>query len=81
MAAFFTSLLPQFVPLGTANFEGLAALGLVFSLMTLLWLAAYALAVARVSTWLRRPTIRRTLEGVSGAALVGLGLKLAAEQR
>jgi len=81
MAAFFTSLLPQFVPLGTANFEGLAALGLVFSLVTLLWLAAYALAVARVGTWLRRPTIRRTLEGVTGAALVGLGLKLAAEQR
>jgi threonine/homoserine/homoserine lactone efflux protein len=49
--------------------------------MTLLWLAAYALAVARVGTWLRRPTIRRTLEGVTGAALIGLGLKLAAEQR
>ena len=79
MAAFFTSLLPQFA--GAANFEGLAALGLVFSLMTLLWLAAYALAVARVGNWLRRPTIRRTLEGITGAALVGLGLKLATEER
>ena len=81
MAAFFTSLLPQFAPPGAANFEGLAALGLVFSLMTLLWLAAYALAVARVGNWLRRPTIRRTLEGITGAALIGLGLKLATEER
>jgi len=79
MAAFFTSLLPQFA--GAANFEGLAALGLVFSLMTLLWLAAYALAIARVGNWLRRPTIRRTLEAITGAALVGLGLKLATEER
>ena len=79
MAAFFTSLLPQFA--GAANFEGLAALGLVFSLMTLLWLSAYALAIARVGNWLRRPTIRRTLEAITGAALVGLGLKLATEER
>jgi threonine/homoserine/homoserine lactone efflux protein len=81
MAAFFTSLLPQFAPLGTANFAGLAALGLVFSLMTLLWLAGYALAIARVGNWLRRPVIRRALEGITGAALIGLGLKLATEER
>ncbi len=49
--------------------------------MTLLWLAAYALAVARVGNWLRRPTIRRTLEAITGAALIGLGLKLATEER
>ena len=81
MAAFFTSLLPQFAPSGTANFEGLFALGLVFSLMTLLWLAAYALAIARVGSWLRRRTFRRMLDGLTGAALIGLGLKLATEER
>jgi hypothetical protein len=30
---------------------------------------------------LRGPRIRRTLEGVTGATLIGLGLKLASEER
>jgi threonine/homoserine/homoserine lactone efflux protein len=81
MAAFFTSLLPQFVPAGEASVAGLAALGLLFSLMTLLWLSGYALAIARIGNVLRRPAIRRTLEGITGAALIVLGLRLASEQR
>jgi threonine/homoserine/homoserine lactone efflux protein len=81
MAAFFTSLLPQFVPAGDTSVTSLAALGLLFSLMTLLWLTGYALTIARVGNVLRRPAIRRTLEGVTGAALIGLGLKLAAQGR
>lgn len=79
MAAFFTSLLPQFVPPDTASFAGLILLGLLFSLLTLFWLVFYTLAIARVGKVLRRPAIRRALEGVTGAALIGLGLKLAAE--
>src|SRR5216683_3346812 len=81
MAAFFTSLLPQFAPSGDASFAGLAALGLLFSLMTLLWLMGYALAIARVGNVLRRPAIRRALEGLTSATLIGLGLKLATEER
>jgi threonine/homoserine/homoserine lactone efflux protein len=80
MAAFFTSLLPQFAPSGEASFASLAALGLLFSLMTLVWLGVYALAIARVGHWLRRPAIRRTIEAITGAALVGLGLRLASEK-
>ena len=81
MAAFFTSLLPQFVPPDTASFLGLILLGLLFSLLTLFWLVSYTLAIARVGKVLRRPAIRRALEGITGAALVGLGLKLATENR
>jgi len=81
MAAFFTSLLPQFVPPNTASFAGLILLGLLFSLLTLFWLVFYTLAIARVGNVLRRPAIRRALEGITGAALIGLGLKLATEDR
>jgi threonine/homoserine/homoserine lactone efflux protein len=81
IAAFFSSMLPQFAPAGAADFWGLAALGLLFSLMTLLWLTGYALATARMGDALRRPRIRRTLEGITGVALIGLGLKLASEER
>ncbi|MFE0755242.1 LysE family translocator [Inquilinus sp. NPDC058860] len=81
MAVFFASLLPQFVPAGQPAFTAFLALGLVFSLMTFTWLAAYAVAVAKAGDVLRRPRIRRAIEGVTGALLVGLGLRIAAEQR
>lgn len=81
MAAFFTSLLPQFAPAGDASFAALALLGLLFSLMTLSWLAGYALAIARAGTLFERPSVRRVLDGVTGAVLIGLGLRIAAEDR
>jgi threonine/homoserine/homoserine lactone efflux protein len=79
MAVFFTSLLPQFAPGG--SFAALLALGLIFCSMTLAWLTAYALAVARAGDVLRRAGIRRWLDGVTGAVLVALGLRLASESR
>ena len=81
MAAFFTSLLPQFAPRGDASFAALALLGLVFSLMTLSWLAGYALAIAKAGILFERPAVRRTLDGIAGALLIGLGLRLAVEDR
>src|SRR5271169_512085 len=54
MAAFFTSLLPQFAPDGADALWVLMPLGLAFSGMTLAWLTGYALAVARVGDFLRR---------------------------
>jgi threonine/homoserine/homoserine lactone efflux protein len=81
IAAFFTSLLPQFVPAGEASFWAFAWLGLVFCLLTLTWLAAYSWVVARAGDFLRRPRIRRTLEAVMGTILIALGLRLATEQR
>jgi threonine/homoserine/homoserine lactone efflux protein len=81
MAVFFTSLLPQFVPGEGASFAGLLVLGLAFCAMTLVWLAGYAAAVARAGDFLRRSEIRRTLDGLMGAVLVALGIRLATEHR
>jgi threonine/homoserine/homoserine lactone efflux protein len=76
MAVFFTSLLPQF----GSSFASLAAFGLLFCALTLLWLSAYAVVVARAGDFLRRARIRRWIEGITGAVLVTLGLRLAAER-
>lgn len=73
MAVFFTSLLPQF---GDA-FATLLGLGLLFSLLTFCWLAAYSVAVERARQ-LHRERVRRTLNAVTGIVLVVLGLQLAA---
>jgi threonine/homoserine/homoserine lactone efflux protein len=76
MLAFFTSLLPQFA----ASVAGLLALGLVFCSLTLVWLTAYAFAVARAGELVRRSAVRRALEAVTGTVLIGLGLRLATER-
>jgi len=81
MAVFFTSLLPQFAPGNGASFSALLLLGVVFCSMTLAWLTGYAIAVAKAGDFLRRPMVRRTVEGVMGTALVALGLRLATEHR
>jgi threonine/homoserine/homoserine lactone efflux protein len=66
MAVFFTSLLPQFTPAGRAAFPALLALGLLFCVMTLAWLAAYAVVVERAGDVLRRLGVRRVIEAVTG---------------
>jgi threonine/homoserine/homoserine lactone efflux protein len=78
MAIFFTSLLPQF---GGTSFAALFALGLVFCTMTLVWLSAYGLVVAKAGDVLRRARVRRTIDTVTGTVLVAFGLRLAAESR
>jgi threonine/homoserine/homoserine lactone efflux protein len=76
MAVFFTSLLPQF---GT-TFWTMLPLGLCFAAITLGWLTAYAIAVAKAANVLRRPVVRRVLDAVTGTVLVAFGLRLAAER-
>ena len=80
MAAFFPSLLPQFVPAGEAAFTPVLLLGLLFCTMTLVWLVAYAVVVSRAQGFLRRTGVKRALEAVTGTVLVALGLRLAAER-
>jgi threonine/homoserine/homoserine lactone efflux protein len=81
MVVFFTSLLPQFAPAGRASsFASLIGLGLVFSCLTLGWLAGYAAAVARLGDVLRASRVRRWLDAATAIALLGLGLRLATER-
>jgi threonine/homoserine/homoserine lactone efflux protein len=80
MAAFFPSLLPQFVPAGEPAFLPLLSLGLLFCTMTLVWLTAYAVVVSRAQGLLRRTGVKRALEAATGTVLVALGLRLAAER-
>ncbi len=76
MAVFFTSLLPQF----GSSFAAMLALGLVFATLTLVWLSAYAVAVAKATHLLQRSWVRRALDAVTGLVLVALGLRVATER-
>lgn len=81
MAVFFTSLLPQFAPESRPRFAVFLALGLCFCAMTAVWLTVYAFAVARAKAVFERPRIRRFIDGLTGAVLVALGLRLASSER
>ena len=73
--------LVEFVPGHAASFLTLLLLGLLFSALTLAWLVAYSAVVARVGDVLRRPSIRRALDALTGAVLVALGVRLSFEHR
>ena len=78
MVAFFISLLPPFAG-PHPSFALLLVLGLNFSLLTLGWLAGYAVAVERIGRWLRKTGVRRAMDAVLGGVLVGLGLRVGSE--
>jgi RhtB (resistance to homoserine/threonine) family protein len=80
IAVFFTSLLPQFVG-AEAGIGELLLLGALFNLMGVAWLSLYAAAVARGRDVLGRPRVRRTIDRITGAVLVALGVRLALGDR
>lgn len=77
MAAFFLSLLPQFVPAGQGSFVGFLVLGALFCLMTFGWLAGYSLAVDRARRLFDRSRVRRALDALAGGLLVAFGIRMA----
>jgi threonine/homoserine/homoserine lactone efflux protein len=44
-------------------------------------LAGYAHVVSRAGDFLRRPSVRRRLEAITGATLVALGVRIVLEER
>ena len=81
IGVFFIAFLPGFIPAGAPAPLFPLALGLWFIAETGAWLATLAWMAARGAGWLRRSPVRRWLERVTGVALIGFGLRLAAQAR
>ena len=81
IGVFFTSLLPQFVDAHEARPEDILLLGALFNCMGVAWLLSYAALAARGRNVLARPRVKRALDRLTGAVLVGLGIRLAFERR
>ncbi|BCJ44755.1 threonine transporter RhtB [Actinoplanes ianthinogenes] len=73
---FFMAVLPQFVPMDGRPADVLL-LSSVAVLVTVAWFATVATLVAALRRVLSRPRIRRTLDALTGAVLIALGLRLA----
>ena len=81
IGVFFIAFLPGFIPAGAPAPLFPLALGLWFIAETGAWLATLAWMAARGAGWLRRSTVRRWAERLTGVALIGFGLRLAAQAR
>ncbi|MBV9603954.1 MAG: LysE family translocator [Solirubrobacterales bacterium] len=81
IGAFFTGLLPQFAGPGHSVLLPFLVLGGLFVLMTVVWLCAYAMVAAKASNLLRRRRVSAAIDGLSGAILIGFGIRLALERR
>lgn len=81
IAVLFTSLIPQFVTPGPMAAWQSAGLAAVFVAMGLIWLTGFALTASAANGILRGPRVQRVQRLITGTALVGLGLRLAAEAR
>ena len=81
MAVFFASVLPQFTAPGQGMGSALMRLGVVFSTLTFAWLTVYATVISTAGRFLRASSLHRAIEAVSGAVLIGLGVRVAADAR
>jgi threonine/homoserine/homoserine lactone efflux protein len=78
---FFLTFLPQFLtPGGNAVLTALSLAAIPVAL-NLIWLGFYSVAIGRIASVLRRPSVRRAQEGLLGAVFIGFGVRLAFEQR
>lgn len=77
---FAVSFLPQFVPHGVAVLPALLTFSVIWAVVDLVWYTPLVWLAGRVGGVLHRQSVRRRMEQVSGTVLIGLGVRLAAEQ-
>jgi threonine/homoserine/homoserine lactone efflux protein len=81
LAAFFVALFPQFIPRGAAVLPSALAMAAVIVAVDLIWYSTLALLVARARTAFTEGGWGRRIERLTGAVLIGLGIRLALERR
>lgn len=77
VGAFYVAVLPQFLPPGESALLVGLLLGLVHTLLGVLWFGLLIAAAASVGRFLARPGVVRGIDGVAGAVITGFGVRLA----
>jgi threonine/homoserine/homoserine lactone efflux protein len=73
---FYLTVVPQFIGPRDPYLARALVLGATHVAMSVLWQGSCGLAMGIAAEHMRRPGVRRTLEGITGAILVGLGARL-----
>jgi RhtB (resistance to homoserine/threonine) family protein len=81
LAVFFVALFPQFVPSGTPVLPATLLMATTIVVLDFAWYGALTVAVTRAKRAYDRSRLARRIEAVTGAVLVGLGIRVALEPR
>jgi RhtB (resistance to homoserine/threonine) family protein len=81
VAVFYLAFLPQFIGPGDPVLPKSLLLAGIHYVEGMAWLVTVAAVVARTRRVVLRSALRRWLDGVCGAVLIGLGVRLAFERR
>jgi threonine/homoserine/homoserine lactone efflux protein len=81
VGVFYMSFLPQFIPAGVPVAAWGTGLAAIHAALGLAWFAALVLATRPLAAWLVRPAVGRGIDGLTGAALLAMGLRLVLERR
>ena len=81
LAVFFVALFPQFVADGAPVLPPALAMAGLIVLLDLAWYSTLAVLVDRSRRAFMRSSLMRRLEELMGAVLIGLGVRVALEQR
>ncbi|MCP3798239.1 LysE family translocator [Allokutzneria sp. A3M-2-11 16] len=77
IALLFLTLLPQFVAAGESRMATSAVLAAVFLALAVAWWTVFSVLIGKLGRTLSRPRVKLTLERLTGAVLVALGLRVA----
>ncbi len=81
VGVFYVSFLPQFVPMGVSVPAYTFMLAMIHVLLGAIWCVALILASQPLVWALRRPTVIKTLDRLTGCVFIGFGAKLALSSR
>jgi threonine/homoserine/homoserine lactone efflux protein len=80
LGVWFVTFLPQWVLPGQDPLPRLLELGLTFAVIGWLWMNVYGLFVTRLREVITAPRVRQWMDRVTGAVLLGFGVRLAVER-
>ncbi|PEY75805.1 LysE family translocator [Bacillus thuringiensis] len=80
IAVFFLTFLPQFLNPNHNTFIQLLVMGLTYLVLTAFWFAFYIFLIDKISAFMKKPKTQRYIQGLTGIALIGFGVKLAFEK-
>ena len=76
VGAFYVAMLPQFIPAHTPHLAVGLLLALVHDVEGIAWFTAIILGAQSIRAALHRRSVRRATDGITGATLIGFGVKL-----
>jgi len=77
VVVFYVTFVPQFVTPGPGAAARTAMLAMMFLGLAIIWWSFYITLLDWIAGWLQRPRVKQTIEGLTGAVLIGLGAKIA----